>query len=40
VGAGLALTLRPRMHPFVVLFAGLALFVAAEIAGLWPIAAP
>jgi chromate transporter len=40
LGAGLALTLRPKMHPFVVLFAGLALFVAAEIAGLWPIVTP
>ena len=40
MGAGLALTLRPKMHPFVVLFAGLVLFVAAEVAGFWPIAAP
>ncbi len=40
VGAGLALTLRPKMHPFVVLFAGVVLFVGAEIAGFWPIAAP
>jgi chromate transporter len=40
VGAGLVLTLRPRLHPFVVLFAGAALFISAEIAGLWPLAAP
>ena len=40
VGAGLVLTLRPRLHPFAVLFAGAALFVSAELAGLWPIATP
>jgi chromate transporter len=40
VGAGLALTLRPKMHPFVVLGAGVVLFVSAEIAGLWPMPSP
>jgi len=40
MGAGAVLTLRPRLHPFVVLFAGAGLFVAAEIAGLWPLAGP
>ena len=40
VGAGAVLTLRPKLHPFVMLFAGAALFMAAEFAGLWPIAAP
>ena len=40
VGAGLTLTLRPKLHPFVVLFAGAGLFVAAQMAGLWPVVAP
>ena len=40
VGAGAVLTLRPKLHPFVMLFAGAALFVVAEIAGFWPIATP
>ena len=40
VGAGLVLTLRPKLHPFLVLFAGAALFVTAEMAGFWPVAAP
>jgi hypothetical protein len=40
VGAGLVLTLRPKLHPFVVLFAGAALFISAEMAGLWPLVAP
>ena len=39
-GAGLVLTLRPKLHPFLVLFAGAALFVTAEMAGFWPVAAP
>lgn len=36
LGAGLLLTWRRKLHPFVVLFAGAALFVAAEFAGIWP----
>ena len=36
VGACLLLTWRRKLHPFVVLFAGAALFVAAEFAGIWP----
>ena len=36
IGAGTLLALRPKLHPFAVLFAGAFLFVVAEFSGLLP----
>jgi chromate transporter len=37
LGAGVWLSIWRKLHPFVVLFAGASLFVAAEFAGIWPV---
>ena len=33
LGAGVIMSLKPKLHPFVILFAGAGIFIVAEIAG-------